>query len=64
MFYLLDSYNTVEDLPEVDISKAGKHSFMVQHAEGADFGPFLVEVSYLLYVRGCRAGYLVQWQCQ
>jgi len=36
----------VEDLPEVDLSKTGSHTFMVQHIDG-QFGQFTVEVSFL-----------------
>jgi phosphoglucomutase len=40
----ISSYYSAEDLPEVDLSKIGSHTFTVQHGDDTKFGQFTVEV--------------------
>lgn len=38
-------YPSITELPEIDVSKPGRHSYFVQHADENKFGQFEVEVS-------------------
>lgn len=47
---MISSYYSAEDLPEVDLSKTGSHTFTVQHGDDTKFGQFTVEVMRLLRI--------------
>jgi phosphoglucomutase len=40
----ISHYYIAADLPDVDLSKPGSHTFMVQHGDDTKFGQFTVEV--------------------
>mmetsp|Transcript_8825 Transcript_8825/g.26425 ORF Transcript_8825/g.26425 Transcript_8825/m.26425 type:complete len:603 (+) Transcript_8825:130-1938(+) len=41
---IITRYSSITELPELDVSKPGRHSFFVQHAAENKFGQFEVEV--------------------